>query len=507
MAEPSPHTPVLVGIGTASQRQDDPRLAVEPIALMLEAVRSAGIDSGAPALLGEVERISVPKGRWSYGDPARAIGREIGAEGAVSVLSTVGVLQQSLIGDTCARIQAGEIDAALIVGGDTGYRILRSRITGTEVASAELAGDPDVVMAPHDELRHPAELKAGLQMPVGLYAIIDSAFRARQGRSLDEHRKHLAGLYARFTQIAAENPHAWTRKALDPDAIRLPSERNPMQAFPYTKRHCSSWNVDQAAALLFCSEAKATALGVDRSRFVYPLASTESNHMVPVVARAELDRCPGAEIAGRAALAAAGIAADAIDLVELYSCFPVAVELYAAGLGLSPERDLTVTGGMPFAGGPYNNYVLQATARMAELLRAREGRIGLVGSVSGIVTKQGFGLWSTKPPKEGFVSADVSAEVARRSRQCEVLDAYAGPARVAGYTVLHEADHRRGIVVADVEGDRRAVATTQDPNIVARMETEEFLGRSIDIADDGFRLAEASGSFASPRQSAGESLR
>lgn len=482
-------TPVLVGIGLASRREDDPRQALEPIALMIEAARAAGRDAGGPAALAAIGRILVPKGRWSYGDPGREIARAIGATGAVSVLSTVGVLQQSLLGDACRRIAGGEIDAALVVGGDAGHRILRSRVTGIEASSSALHGEPDVVLAPHDELRHPAEMRVGLKMPVGLYAIIASAFRAERGWSIAEHGRRMAELYSGFTRIAAENPGAWSRTPLEPDAIRLPSDRNPMQAFPYTKRHCSSWNVDQAAALLLLSEERAVALGLDRERWVYPWASTESNHMVPVAARAALHRCPGAGIAGEAALDRSALEMADVDFLELYSCFPVAVECTAAELGIAPERDLTVTGGMPFAGGPYNNYVFQATCRMAEVLRQGRGRVGLVSSVSGIMTKQGFGLWSRDRPPEGFQFADVTGAVARASPELDVVDRYAGPARIAGYTVVHErSGSPRAIVVADVEGGRRAVAASDDPETVAQMGEEEFCGQIVQVEDATFRL-------------------
>lgn len=491
--------PVLVGFGTATQREDDPRQAMEPLALMIEAARRAGRDAGIADALAGVQRILVPKGRWSYGDPARAIARAVGAPQALSLLSTVGVLQQSLIADACGRIAEGEIDMALVIGGDAGHQLLRSRITGIAAPLTEVVGEPDVVLAPRDELRHKAEMRVGLKMPVGLYAVIESAFRARQGWSIEEHRERLAALYARFSQIAAENPEAWSQTPLDPDAIRLPSDKNPMQAFPYTKRMCSSWNVDQAAALLFCSEEKAEALGLDRARWIFPWASTESNHMVPVSARAELDRCPGARLAGVAALERSGVTASEIDLIDLYSCFPVAVETYAAELGISLDRDLTVTGGMSFAGGPYNNYVLQATCRMADLLRQGAGRIGLVSSVSGILTKQAFGLWSREPPPRGFQFADVTDAVARESVAREVLDTYTGPARVAGYTVLHDkAGAPRGIVVADVEPEQRVVVATDDPGVTRRMETEDFCGRIGEVSDAAFRLADAS-----PRRFAG----
>ena len=118
-----------------------------------------------------------------------------------------------------------------------------------------------------------------------------------------------------------------------------------MQAFPYTKALCSSWNVDQAAALLFCSVSKAEELGIPLDRWVFPWASTESNYMIPESARRQLDACPGAKLAGHAATAPFGLSASDLGLIDLYSCFPVAVEVYAAELGLHIGRDLTITGG------------------------------------------------------------------------------------------------------------------------------------------------------------------
>lgn len=484
MAPPSV-VPVLAGHGTATQRHDDPSLAVEPIALMIEAVRAAGSASALAA----VQRIYVPKGRWSYADPGRAIAQAIGASSPVSVLATVGVLQQSLIADACRRISDGEIDVALVVGGDTGYRILRSRLAGIEAPNSALDGEPDIVLAPRDELRHRAELRVGLKMPVGLYAILESAFGTRHGWSAEDHARRLAAMYSGFTRIAAGNPDAWSRSPLEPDAIRLPSDRNPMQASPYTRRHCSSWNVDQAAALLLCSEAKAIDLGLRREDWVYPWASTESNHMVAVAARPELDRCRGAQIAGQAALDRSGLTIADLDLIELYSCFPIAVETYATELGISLDRPLTVTGGMAFAGGPYNNYVLQATCRMADLLGQRRGRFGLVSSVSGVLTKQGFGIWSCARPQAGFQFSDETEAVARASVPLEVLDGYSGLARIAGYTVIHDRGQPpRGVILADVAPKQRVLAATTAPEIVDRMEREEFAGRLVQVEDAGFSL-------------------
>jgi acetyl-CoA C-acetyltransferase len=478
-------TPVLVGVGVATQREEDPARAAEPLDLMLAAVRNAGADaSPAPEpLLAGVGRIGVPRGRWQYRNPGGEIARSIGADRAVSLLASVGVLQQTLIGDACRAIAEGETDTALVVGGDAGYRILRSSIKGVRAEERQQDDEPAVSLSPKDELRHPAELRAGMKMPVGLYAIMESAYRARNGWSVDSHRDRLAQMYSRFSEIAAGNPSAWNRRRVDAETIRNASERNPMQAFPYTKLHCSTWNVDQASALLFCSEKRADELGIAHDRRIYPRASTESNHMAQVSTRANLAACPGAGIAGRAALDAAELSISDLDLVELYTCFPIAVETYAAELGLPHGRDLTVTGSMAFAGGPFNNYVLQATCRMAQLLREGRGGHGLVSSVSGVLTKQGFGLWSRESGGNGFVLRDVSGEVARAIETVPIVESASGNATIAGYTVLHERGKPpRGVAVVDA-GGCRAVVQTEDPALVARMESVELCAAPVHLTD------------------------
>ena len=478
-----PHAPVLVGVGVGMRREDDPALALEPIDLMLEAVRAAGADCGAPSLLSEVGNIAVPRGRWRYRNPSGEIARAIGATGATTIVSSVGVLQQTLIANACADIASGKIESALVTGSDAGYRILRAKLAGIRAEERDQDDEPDVRLEPKAELRHPAEVAAGLKMPVGLYAILESARRAARGQSVDDHRDRLAKRYARFAEIAAANPDGWTRDAPDTATIRNEGPRNPMQAFPYTRAHCSTWNVDQAAALLFCSAERAEALGIDRSRWVFPLASAESNHMVSLSARADLIRSPGADATARAVLDAGGIAANDIDLIELYSCFPIAVDTFADALGLSQDRDMTITGSMAFAGGPYNNYFFQATARAARLLRAGAGRTALLSCVSGILTKQAFALWSSEPSQSGFVRRDVSAEVAAAAAEVPVVLDYSGAGRIAGCTVLHaRGEPPRAVALIDTDGGARALVVSDADEVIAGMQSEEWVGRRVHIS-------------------------
>ena len=480
--------PVLVGWATVTQRIEDPLVAAEPLELMIRAARNAVARAGAPALGAAVDRIYTPRGRWDYANPGEPIGRAIGAARTTNILTTVGVLQQSLFGDACRRIRDGESQIALVVGGDCGYRLQRAAAGKVDLPKSDQSTEPDIVMAPSEELRHPAELRVGLKMPVGLYAMVHSAVHAAAGRDHATLARHAAELFNRLSEGVVGNPDAWVREPVPIEEIMTPGPRNKMQAFPYTRMHCSNWSVDQAGALIFCSAGKARELGIPDTHWIYPRASAESNHMVQVSRRAELGRCPGARIAGERALDDAGLTVDQIGLIDLYSCFPVAVELFAAELGLSTDRPLTVTGGMPFGGGPYNNYVLQSTCRMADLLdrdRPAPGapaRHGLVSSVSGIVTKQGFGVWSTEPG-EGFAFADVTDEVARTMPTREVAMDHEGEAKVAGCTVVHERGlPPRAIVIADAPDGRRVVAQSHEPQAMAAAE-RGLVGAGVRVAD------------------------
>ena len=136
------HTPVLVGVGVATQREEDFRLALEPMDLMLRAVQAAGHDTGSNAALAGAQWIAVPRGRWNYTNPAGAIASAVGAAQATTVLTSVGVLQQSLIGAACARIARGEAHTTLVAGSDTGYRLLRAQVAGEQAAESSEQGAP-----------------------------------------------------------------------------------------------------------------------------------------------------------------------------------------------------------------------------------------------------------------------------------------------------------------------------------------------------------------------------
>lgn len=488
MTECSPAAPVLVGVAAVQQKIDDYRQALEPVALMERALRDAADDAGCPGLLQRADEILVPKSLWGYSDPARLLADALGAQSATTLLAEFGILQQTLISRACQRIRDGEAQVVLVTGGEARYRELCAGKAGaTATETGQVHARPDITLQPEAEMWSQVESDSGLGMPVGYYAIMDSALRFKQGLTVDQHRDQMAAMYAGLSEIAAENPDAWSDEAVSAAHIREHSAANRMLAFPYTKLHNSQWNVDQAAGLVLCSAAVATELGIARDKWVFPRASTEANLISVVASRKDLGASPGFRIAGQRAMELAGVNFNDLSLCELYSCFPYAVRVQVEEFGLRDDAVISVTGGMTFGGGPLNNFVFQATVKMAQLLRDHPGELGLVTTVSGVVTKQACALWSTQPGDNGWTHDDVSEQARAATLLCEIVADYSGEATVAGYTVLYQGDEPwRAIAVFDLPQERRTVAYSEDPAIMALMMSEECCGRAYQLASGQF---------------------
>jgi acetyl-CoA C-acetyltransferase len=296
-------------------------------------------------------------------------------------------------------------------------------------------------------------------------------------------------LWSRFSEVAAANPNAWRREPMPVDALLSASEGNPWLAWPYTKWHCSQWNVDQAAAFLLCSTEVADALGVAADRRIYPVAAAESNHMVPLSRRAEPGRSPAIAEVCRALTELGGVPPADVPYVDLYSCFPIAVRNQARELGVRLDPAPTLTGGMTFAGGPLNNYVLQAMVRVVQTLRDDPDALALSTSISGMITKQGAGLWSGRPPQPEFRAADVTEAAARATGTVEVDPDAAGDGIIAGYTVAHPRTQPPTVVaLVDLADGRRAVANNADADVVAELMVNEGVGRPASVDGATLRL-------------------
>jgi acetyl-CoA C-acetyltransferase len=485
-AASDPRTPVVVGVGTASQHLDEPGAGVEALELMIAAARSAGDDTDAPAILEQVQRVAVPAGSWQYSDPGREIVERIGARAATTVLAETGIPQQTLLNQAHAAIRDGTLDVALIVGGEAARRAALARRAGVDVVDTDQHGaTPDDLQRRTGEIVTRIEIDGGFASAPGSFALIDSALRSAEGRTLDEHREDIAQLWAGFNSVAARFPHAAFPEPRSAAFLREPSAANRPMSFPYNKWHCAQMNVDQAAAILVCSLDAARQLGVDPNRMVFPLVALESSTSVPVSERRDLHRWPAMEILGRAAEAHLGHPLADLDLVEVYSCFPAAVRVQQRALGLPVDGVPTITGGESFAGGPWNNFVLQTTAAMIERLRAEPDARGLVTTVSGLLNKPGLAVYAVQPGP--LLLDDLGDDARRATARREVITGYQGPARVVAYTVGYDnAEPAIWSVIADTPDGARCIATAHDRDLARQATREELIGTEVHI--DGTRI-------------------
>jgi acetyl-CoA C-acetyltransferase len=455
---------------------------------MIEALEQAAEDAGSRKLLKDADSIRVVRGRWPYKNPAAAIAEAVGAGSVETAITRFGGnFVQTTVNQAALDIQAGRREIVLITGAECGQTQARAQRAGLNLREdldwQAAPGEPDLTIGEDVAMAHPVEISLGVIQPIQIYPMYENALRHHLGESIDGHMKRISELWAGFSRVAADNPHAWIREARTAEEIRTITGFNRPVSFPYPKLMNSNNNVDQGAALILTSVSRARALGIPESRWIYPWTGTDAHDAYVASHRDTFYESPAIRIAGGRALELAGLTPAEVDLVDVYSCFPVAVQVGAREIGLDQSRPLTVTGGLTFAGGPLNNYVMHSIARMAELLREDSSAKGLITANGGYLTKHAFGVYSATPPEQPFQHQDVQEEVDRLPQR-EVVETVDGSAMVESYTVMYGGEAPRiGYLSALLDDGRRTWAKVEDPDTLAAMTREEFCGRTASLAD------------------------
>jgi acetyl-CoA C-acetyltransferase len=483
-------TPVLIGSGQFQHHAVGLDDALDPASLMGEAIGLAVADAGL-ASLGHVDSVRVVSLlSWKYGNPALVVAGQCGLTADEYAVSTNGGNSpQSLVNRSATQIQAGEMDIAVLTGGESWRTRMRARKEGVELKWPKAPADSvPVVLGEELTMNHPDEIDRKIVMPVQVYPMFETAIRAAAGRSPDDHLVRISELWSRFSKVAADNPNAWIRQAKSAEQIRTVSPQNRMIGSPYPKYMNSNNDVDMASALIICSVEKARSLGVPEDRWVFIHSGTDCHEHQFISNRWSFHETPAIELGGRIALELAGLTIGDIDIVDLYSCFPSAVQLGAQSLGLDLDSQLTRTGGLPFAGGPWNNYVMNAIATVMNDLRDRPGEHGLVWGNGGYTTKHAFGVYSTTPPAHGFRHEYPQDQIDAMPRRelASPADA-AGGATVEAYTVIHSREGlpETAIAACLLADGRRAWGTSNEPDLATAMCDDEWVGRAMTLDDDG----------------------
>jgi acetyl-CoA C-acetyltransferase len=490
-----PNTPVVVGVGQAAERIDDPNYrGMSPVELAAAAARAAvgdcGVEDAASAIdtVAGVRQfeisglINAPLGRSN--NYPRSVANRIGAAPARAILEIVGGQgPQHLISELATEIAAGRSQVAMVFGSDA---------TSTLRYFAKAEAKPDFTETVDGDLEDRGQgieklvsrytVIHGLTSAPIQYALLENARRAGTGLGPAEYRRKMGELFAPFTKIAASNPFAAAPVERTVDELITVTDRNRMIAEPYPRLMVARDQVNQGAAALLMSVDAARHLGVPEENWVYLHGHADIEEQA-LLERPDLGHAPSHVLAVREALAMAGIGVDDIATFDLYSCFPVPVFNVCDGMGIAPDdpRGLTLTGGLPFFGGAGNNYSMHAVAKTVAQMRRTPGEFGLVGANGGILSKYSVGVYSTTPAEwRPDRSAQAQARVADWPT-VPVTEQADGVGTVETYTVWRDDGRATGIVVGRLDDGSRFLSTTEDDDLIALLIDGDPLGHSVRV--------------------------
>ena len=498
-----PRTPCVIGVAQRTVRPGEGPCP-EPLELWEDVARRAAADAqarrGAAAVLGAADSLQVVYCMsWPYDAPVDRLAEALGVAPRHRRYSGIGgTTPQVLVQEAGRAIVAGELDLAVVVGAEALETKRQAKKAGERLPWSHRAAEPQPF--PFEAPFHPAEVAHEVFQAWLTFPVFDVARRARLGIAPADYQREIGELLAPLSEVAARNPYAWFPTALSAEHLATPTPANRMVGYPYTKQAVSVMDVDMAAAVVVASHGAADALGVPVERRAYLRGWCYATDPVYLAEHPDLAASPAMAAASAEALRGAGAGIDDVAHLDLYSCFASSVHLACDALGLAPDdpRGLTVTGGLPFAGGAGSNYVLHSIAAMVDVLRTDPGSLGLLSGVGMHLTKHVYGLYSTTPPPSGCVPLPEEAAVQARldaTPPTAIVDRHSGPATVASYTVAHGRDGAPawGLVLADVADGARAYGRVEDPDLLVALEGDEWVGRPITLeeAPGGVNLVRA----------------
>ena len=466
-----PRAPCIIGVARHTWRQEP---APEPLTMWEEMARMAAADAGCPGALGDLDSLQVVYCQsWEYDDPCARLAERLGADPALRSYSGLGgSVPVGLVSEAAAAMAGGQLDLALIVGGEA--LATRRHLPEPAWSHPPQEAQPFPITIDRNEARN------GIHQAYLTFALLDTARRAHLGRSPADHRDELGRLMAPMSEVAAAHPeHSWFPTAHTASDITTVSASNRMVATPYTKLMTAIMDVDMAAAVLVATESRADALGVPADRRVYLHGAGGAEEPAAMAARPEPWRSPAMRQAMRSALGAASI--DQVAHLDLYSCFASSLAFATDALGIESERGLTVTGGLPYHGGPGSNYTTHALAAMTEVLRADPGSLGLLSGIGMHMTSHRAAVLSTRPaPFVPFERPEALPTV-------PVTREATGSARVVTYsTVFSREGPEWTALICDLPDGSRSYARLEEP-----AEVDDLAGGTVTLTTDSRGVSRA----------------
>ena len=206
------------------------------------------------------------------------------------------------------------------------------------------------------------------------------------------------------------------------------------------------------------------------------------NDIWNITDRRDLHSSPAIKKCSEAVFDIANCSQADISFFDLYSCFPSAVQIARKEIGIpdNDKRDLTVTGGLPYYGGPGSAYVVNSIASMMSLLREKQGKFGMVTANGWFLTKHGAGIFSSSPFlgewNQVIDSSSLQKEIDNQEHP-EFIEEANGKGTVETYTVINSREGpTKAIIIGRLENGKRFVANTKkDDNLLNKMMQNEML--------------------------------
>jgi acetyl-CoA C-acetyltransferase len=467
-----PRTPCIIGVAAHTWRDLD---APEPLAMWEHVARAAANDAGVA--IDALESVQIVYCQtWQYDDAVARLSERLGIDPRHRYYSGIGgTTTQQLVSSTAEAMLRGEMDLALITSAEA---LATQRAYKKRGERAVYSFKPEQKRPfPWESPPDPVEIAHEVFQAWLTFAVFDNARRAARGEKLDDYRNGIGEMLAPMTRVAASNSNAWFPVARTSAEIITPQPDNRMVGYPYTKYAVAVMDVDMAAALIVSTHERADALGVPTDQRVYLRGWCYATDPVLVAEHLDLASSPAMRAASSATLASANAGIDDIAYFDLYSCFASSLHFACDALGISPTdpRGLTVTGGLPYHGGPASGYLTHSIAAMVENLRREPSALGMVSGVGMHMTKHVFGCYSTAP------GAVAPPSPSPKPTTAPVIPTHRGDATVAAYSVVHGRDGgpEWALLVCDVPGGARTYARVEDHEVCGAAETDELVGTTV----------------------------
>jgi acetyl-CoA C-acetyltransferase len=462
--------------------------APEPLISWAERAREAAASAGVDSVLPHIDSLQIVYCQsWPYDDPVGRLASALGASPHHRLYSGIGgTTPQDLVNRTSVAMRRGELDLALICSAEALATVRGAKKNGERLPWSHRKSAPFPWEPPHA-----AEIAHEVMQAWETFPLWDTARRARLGHSLPDDAAEAAQLMAAMTGVAATNPHAWRPTVLDAATVGTASPDNRYVGWPYTKHEVAVMDVDMSAALLVATAEKADSLGIGEDQRLYLSSWAYAEDPASIAEREDMSRSAAMAVTSRHALSAAGVGLEDIDAFDFSSCFPSSVRLACDAIGLEVDdpRGLTVTGGLPYAGGPASAYMVHAIAAAFDRFGEKPGRALLTG-VGMHMAKHVAAVWSSTPePSAGQADLTVlQAEVDAAQMREPLLTTWSGPATVCAYTVAHGRDNvpTQGLVVLDTT-EGRALARVHEQDLLVDAESRELVGAEVTVTTDGRR--------------------